>query len=141
MDVTQGRTDWNLPCAPASAAVARQHVAHACRDLGREFHDVAVLLASELVGNAVEHARSRDIHLVVDHGETRFRVEVHDDLPDDLPVAPAPQPQVDELAPRGRGLMLVERLAAEWGVAPSPRGGKQVWFQLRLPRQARSDGP
>jgi len=128
MDVRQGRLDWNLPCAPGSAGVARRHVAGACSHLGREFHDVAVLLASELVGNAVEHARSDAIHLVVDQRKDRFRVEVHDDL------AGRPTAQhVDTLAPRGRGLMLVERLAAEWGVDPSPRGGKQVWFQLRMP--------
>ena len=130
MDVRQGRMDWNLPCSPGSAALARRHVAAACSHLGREFHDVAVLLASELVGNAVEHAHSDAIHLVVDRGESRFRVEVHDDLAG----RPAPQ-QTDALAPRGRGLMLVERLAAEWGVDPSPRGGKQVWFQLRMPPQ------
>lgn len=128
MDVTQGRQGWNLPCAPGSAAIARQHVATACGHLGREFHDVAVLLTSELVGNAVEHARSEAIHLVVEQRESRFRVEVHDDLAG----RPVPQQQ-DALAPRGRGLMLVERLAAEWGVDPSPRGGKQVWFQLRMP--------
>lgn len=130
MDIRQGRSDWNLPCAPDSAAVARRHVADACSHLGREFHDVAVLLASELVGNAVEHAHGETVYLVVDQRESRFRVEVHDDL------AGRPTPQhADALAPRGRGLMLVERLAAEWGVDPSPRGGKQVWFQLRMPSQ------
>jgi anti-sigma regulatory factor (Ser/Thr protein kinase) len=128
MDVRQGRMHWDLPSQPGSAAVARRHVAAACSHLGREFHDVAVLLASELVGNAVEHARSDAIHLVVDQQESRFRVEVHDELA----ARPAPQ-RVDTLAPRGRGLMLVERLAAEWGVDPSPGGGKQVWFQLRMP--------
>jgi len=128
MDSRQGRSDWNLPCAPDSAAVARRHVADACSHLGREFHDVAVLLASELVGNAVEHAHSETVYLVVDQRESRFRVEVHDDLAG----RPVPQ-ETDVLAPRGRGLMLVERLASEWGVDPSPRGGKQVWFQLRMP--------
>lgn len=130
MDVTQGRRDWNLPCAPDSASVARRHVAAACSHLGREFHDVAVLLASELVGNAVEHAHGETVYLVVDQRESRFRVEVHDDLAG----RPVPR-ETDALAPRGRGLMLVERLAAEWGVDPSPRGGKQVWFQLRIPPQ------
>jgi anti-sigma regulatory factor (Ser/Thr protein kinase) len=122
--------DWNLPCAPASAAMARRHVADACSHLGREFHDVAVLLASELVGNAVEHAHGETVYLVVDQRESRFRVEVHDHLAG-RPIAQ----EADALAPRGRGLMLVERLAAEWGVDPSPRGGKQVWFQLRMPSQ------
>ena len=125
--------DWNLPCAPGSAALARRHVAAACSHLGREFHVVAVLLASELVGNAVEHAHSAAIHHLVDQRESRFRVEVHDDL------AGRPTAQhVETLAPRGRGLMLVERLAAEWGVDPSPRGGKQVWFQLRMPPRGSS---
>ncbi|MFP5253220.1 MAG: ATP-binding protein [Actinomycetes bacterium] len=130
MDVRQGRTYWNLPCAPSSAADARRHVAGACAHLGREFRDVAVLLASELVGNAVEHASGEAVHLVVDQRQDRFRVEVHDTQAGRLSAR-----HTDTLAPRGRGLMLVERLAAEWGVDPSPRGGKQVWFQLRMPAQ------
>jgi serine/threonine-protein kinase RsbW len=30
----------------------------------------------------------------------------------------------------GRGLLLVEALAARWGVIPS-EAGKRVWFELR----------
>jgi anti-sigma regulatory factor (Ser/Thr protein kinase) len=131
MQTRHRQDDWFLPCAPASAGEARRHVAGACSGLGREFHDVAVLLTSELVGNAVEHAQG-DIQLVVSTGPDRFRVEVHDQSS----VTPTPQLS-GGIAPRGRGLMLVERLSSEWGVDPSPRGGKQVWFQLRLPRGRR----
>ena len=125
---TSGRPlGWSLPCEPRSAGLARRHVADACSGHGRELHDVAVLLTTELVGNAVEHGRGR-IHLVVAELPSRLRVEVHDDSPE----RPVPR-QAGSDAQRGRGLMLVERLASEWGVDATPGGGKLVWFQLRLP--------
>jgi hypothetical protein len=38
---------------------------------------------------------------------------------------------VPPAATSGRGLSLVDALASEWGVHPSPPG-KTVWFELRL---------
>jgi len=35
----------------------------------------------------------------------------------------------DPLAPLGRGVMLVDRLASRWGVEPQCEG-KVVWFEL-----------
>ncbi|NED82425.1 ATP-binding protein, partial [Streptomyces sp. SID11233] len=54
-----------------------------------------------------------------------MRVEVIDD-DDTLPHRRDP----GELASSGRGLVLMELLADDWGV--SPRGeGKSIWFELR----------
>jgi hypothetical protein len=57
-------------------------------------------------------------------GERRLRVEVTD-AGDDLPHKRRP----GELASSGRGLVLIELLADEWGV--NPRGeGKTISFDL-----------
>ena len=53
------------------------------------------------------------------------RVEITD--PDDrLPSMAAPDP--DALG--GRGLIIVNGLASAWGVEPTTKGGKTVWFEL-----------
>jgi hypothetical protein len=41
---------------------------------------------------------------------------------------PSPRSDTDQLG-GGRGLKLVEALAASWGVAPDGKG-KAVWFEL-----------
>lgn len=86
-----------------------------------EFAAVAVL--SELVANAVVHARvspGREIRtrfLVVEGG---VRIEVHD-ASDQLPVPRLP----DESG--GYGLALVAELAERWGVEERGGVGKCVW--------------
>lgn len=120
---------WSLPSHPTSAGLARHHVGDTCAGLGRDLRDIAMLLTTELISNAIEHGAG-EIELVVSRPEDRLRVEVHDQS-SGLPVSRKPDAQ----AARGRGLLLVERLASEWGVDASRfPGGKQVWFQLRLPR-------
>ncbi|MCZ9339267.1 ATP-binding protein, partial [Streptomyces sp. TRM76130] len=59
-----------------------------------------------------------------DPGGRRIRVEVTDSG-QELPHKRTP----GEMASSGRGLMLIEMLADEWGV--TPRGeGKSIWFDL-----------
>lgn len=108
-----------------SAAMARQHVSEACEGLSSDVVDVAVLLTSELVGNAVQHGRGA-IVLIVERNDHRLRVEVQDDGPG----APAVASR-GPLAHDGRGLMLVEALATEWGIYPkASEAGTRVWFGL-----------
>ena len=91
--------------------------------LGGEVVDCAILLTSELVTNAVRHAGTRVI-VRLDTRDHRLRVEVVD------AVERRPQPRhADLLAEGGRGLELVDALAADWGVDGGP-GGKSVWFEL-----------
>jgi anti-sigma regulatory factor (Ser/Thr protein kinase) len=87
--------------------------------------DDAVLMISELVTNAVRHARTR-LQLSVSIVEQTLRVEVSDDEPT-LPMAPAPEHH----ATSGRGLRIVDNLADHWGIIPSTHG-KTVWFELQL---------
>jgi DNA-binding NarL/FixJ family response regulator len=88
-------------------------------DLG----DTVTLLLSELVTNAVLHAASAPnvaIHLLPD----RVHVEVADkDCSELHPVEVSPD------AENGRGLVLVEALADQWGQVTLP-DGKVVWFDL-----------
>ena len=85
--------------------------------------DIATLLASELVTNAVLHARSAvELRLHIDGG--RVRVEVHDGSA--MPVTPR---HFTSDAATGRGLLLVTELAAAWGSDVGP-DGKCVWFEL-----------
>lgn len=95
----------------------------------------AVLLASELVTNAVQHPyRDRagfatGIFVQVDRTKYLLRVEVTDEDPRPLP----PPATALDPAERGWGLGLVSRLSTDWGSHPVPGDGKVVWFELRLP--------
>ncbi|MFF3892846.1 ATP-binding protein [Streptomyces sp. NPDC001812] len=87
----------------------------------------ASLLVSELAANAILHGRvrGRAARLVVTLDATAVRVEVTDARGDRLPAkCPA------EDGESGRGLLLVEALADDWGVRPHPPGGKTVWATL-----------
>lgn len=118
-----------LPPEPVSAGRARAVVDLLCQEQRWEEDtaDTALLLTSELVGNAVVHGRS-EVRLRVTSTTAILLVEVEDDnerLPELLPD--------DDDALSGRGLRLVEDLSDAWGVRPRPgpvTSGKVVWFSL-----------
>lgn len=120
-----------LAAEPASAAEARRFTVDVLRQWGvSELIDTATLLVSELVTNAVLHARSAS-ELVLRQTGGRLRVEIAD--------ASATGPtrrsySVD--AGTGRGMMLVEALAMRWG-SDRDGDGKRVWFELELPVAAK----
>jgi anti-sigma regulatory factor (Ser/Thr protein kinase) len=91
--------------------------------------DVARLLVSELVTNAVQHTRSRrpggTVTLVVIDLASGLRVEVTDEGS----TRSVPVVRDDMLATDGRGLFLVQSLADEWGYLREPEG-TTVWFRL-----------
>lgn len=106
---------------PGAASSAREWLAAALDGWPARSVDTARLLVSELVTNAVLHART-EIHLRYRVQGTRARVEVADGRRDGpLPKRYAPD------SPTGRGLRLVSGLASEWGVTRSSEG-KIVWF-------------
>ena len=114
-----------LPASPASARRARRLVVDALHRLHWETAtEVAELLVSELVTNAVLHART-DIRLRVQAEDSWVRVEVHDASP-----APVHRRHYAQESTTGRGLALVEALAARWGSELIRGDGKSVWFEL-----------
>ncbi len=117
-----------LPSRPESAATARrltQVVVLRQWGLGARITEDAVLLVSELVGNAVRHTGARVFGLRLRRRRGWIRVEVRDPsrgLPCLMPV--------QEMDVSGRGLFLVDKLADRWGVDLLPRG-KTTWFEMR----------
>ena len=99
--------------------------------------DVAVLLTSELVTNAVTHGAPTAgtfVLLTIACDAAALRVDVHDGS-GDLPVLDAGL--IDEApaeAETGRGLLLVTSLSAEWGFYRTSMG-KAVYFTLELQRE------
>lgn len=86
--------------------------------------EVAVLLTSELVTNAIRHGGAPvRVHAALSqHGD--LRIEVADDDPGQVtPRRPGPDDD------GGRGLVLVDRLADRWGIRRTS-SGKRVWFEV-----------
>jgi anti-sigma regulatory factor (Ser/Thr protein kinase) len=81
-------------------------------------------MASELVTNAVVHGRP-PITFRAWRTADRLTVAVGDQdrTPPTCQLPPAHQSH-------GRGLVIVNALAAHWGVDQSPEDGKRVWFDL-----------
>lgn len=113
-----------LPREPRSAASARRLVRVALAVWGLDhLADDGALIVSELVSNAVQHARRESIRVGIDRrGAARVCVGVVD-FSSVLPTHRAPE------GGRGRGLLLVATLAESWGTEPLP-WGKRVWAEL-----------
>lgn len=110
--------------APVSAGGARRFVEEVLAEAGLDhLAYTATLLVSELVANAILHTGTT-VEVVVRPGTDRVRIEVHDESPQ-LPV----RKHYSNLSGTGRGLMLVENMAAAWGAEPTTNG-KAVWFEL-----------
>jgi len=86
-----------------------------------------VLVVSELVTNAVQHAEPPyGIVVAVDDGLIRIDVLDHGSQ---VP-AESPEPADGDQRPNGRGLGIVRRLAHEWGVERTEDGAKNVWADV-----------
>jgi anti-sigma regulatory factor (Ser/Thr protein kinase) len=85
--------------------------------------EVTELLADELVANVVRHV-GRPMTVRAIRMADRVRVEVDD---------PSPEPPVlrhpDSETVRGRGILLLEALATDWGT-DLRADGKTVWFEI-----------
>jgi len=123
-----------IPGRSEQVRTARAFVARVLGELG-ETTDTAVLLASELVTNAVTHSDSRQaggtVTLVVLETGDGIRVEVSDNGSQ----VSAPMVKCEVFSADGHGLFLVESMARQWGYRRDGTG-TTVWFQLsaRHPR-------
>ena len=86
--------------------------------------ETAVLLTSEVVTNAVQHARSA-VELCLSRAEDRIRIAVVDSGSGLIR-----RRRVEAEDQSGRGTELVETLSDGWGMEREG-GAKQVWFELR----------
>lgn len=120
-----GSVRTNLEFSFASSAVARQFTREALESW--QLHplvDDALVVVSEMVNNAILHA-STGCELALSVNALALRIEVADlggGTPDPLPPS--------DTRTHGRGLHLVDAIAAAWGVQPRPGGGKVVWAEL-----------
>ncbi|MBV9094314.1 MAG: ATP-binding protein [Streptosporangiaceae bacterium] len=115
-----------LPTAEHAVALARRGTREALNAWQlAHLEDTAVLLVSELVTNAVLHARGTDaVALELEATGTWLRMEVHDADPC------WPQPHIPKAFDEsGFGFILVDSLAGKWGVRETAFG-KAVWAEL-----------
>jgi anti-sigma regulatory factor (Ser/Thr protein kinase) len=123
-----------VPCDELAPAAVREKVRD-LRELNGALHD-AMLVASELVTNAVRHSLCEEDEFVTVRisRDRRFRIAVLD---------PGTSGQMAEIADRpvelgGLGLKVVEQLAARWGTERRS-DGYRVWAELELPNQSGSE--
>ncbi|OAA26027.1 anti-sigma regulatory factor (Ser/Thr protein kinase) [Frankia sp. EI5c] len=121
---------FDLPADPRAAGRARGLVADLLTAWGcGSASEVAKLLVSEIVTNAVRFVGAREVlRLTVECGSDLIRISVIDGSPL-RPVLRAAQDDDES----GRGMQLVSALAADWGVVDDPPAagvGKRVWFEL-----------
>lgn len=112
---------------PEEVAEARRFARVICDD--HEIADVVALVVSELSTNAVEHTASGGpgglfvVELEVDPAEVRVAVV---DMGSDSEPSTRLNDPADPWSVSGRGLCIVEAVAAKWGAEPV-RVGRRVW--------------
>ncbi|MFJ1975489.1 ATP-binding protein [Streptomyces sp. NPDC087903] len=132
---TSVRRHWlRLAGCAEPSGLARRHVRKILEGRASpERIDDAVLVASELVGNALRHTAGGPDCMCVEVHEDVAVVRVHDAGRDVSRVrARSAKATRDELADSGLGLVLVEELACEWVVQTTPISGKEVIVVLAL---------
>jgi signal transduction histidine kinase len=113
-----------IPGGPGASAEARDALRRFHPELAPELMQIVALLASELVSNAVRHARAEWVELCFGVAARHVRVEVGDN---GKGFGGTPRPP-DPNRAGGWGLYIVERLASRWGVMEG--GGTRVWFEI-----------
>lgn len=127
-----------LPAHPAAVSRVRRKVDQALTEWGlKGLSDTTLLLVSELVTNAVRvsandnrvHSwprRRAEIAVTLSVGRSSLLIEVWDAHPD-----PADPQRPDATSESGRGLLLVEALAGNWGQR-AMGCGKVVWCEIEF---------
>ena len=129
------RASIELPAEITSGRRARLFLAERLSEWRLEsLLDTAMLLTTELVTNAVIHAHSA-VNVTIRRSIDSLRVEVADSGGGALQMR-APSME----STNGRGLQLMEALAAAWGTSAF-EAGKLVWFELPAARLSVSGGP
>jgi anti-sigma regulatory factor (Ser/Thr protein kinase) len=121
-------SEFHLPPRTTAPKRARATVSSAIGSLRPEVAEEIELLTSEVVTNAIRHARAdplAEVILRVDASDDHVRVEVLNPGPSFDP----PVPSIPGVSGTGLGLFLVDALADAWGVdREGPR--TKVWFEI-----------
>jgi anti-sigma regulatory factor (Ser/Thr protein kinase) len=123
----------DLPSTLSSVPIGR----HFVRDLLVDWDcaaavDDASLAVTELIANAVKHARTRVLVKVTVDSDIVISVR------DSAPQVIRAQAPAGPLAESGRGLRIVAAISTDWGIT-TDRRGKCLWFSLPLPDEGSSD--
>jgi anti-sigma regulatory factor (Ser/Thr protein kinase) len=125
-------SEFHLPPRSSAPTLARATVSTAIGSVRPEVADEVELLTSEVVTNAIRHARVdplNEVILRVDSSNDHVRVEVLNPGPSFDP----PVPSLPGVSGTGLGLFLVDSLADAWGVdREGPR--TKVWFEISKKR-------
>ncbi|WP_241845506.1 MULTISPECIES: ATP-binding protein [Streptomyces] len=132
---TKGRAHGGEPCVTFTLAATPSSVARARRltrdrlgslAVGDDACDIAALVVSELVTNAIVHTGSRTVVCEICTGADTVRIAIRDEGHG----AGVPRPGLrgpDE--EHGRGLLLVSAVSSAWGVQDFG-SGLSVWAEL-----------
>jgi anti-sigma regulatory factor (Ser/Thr protein kinase) len=120
---------FSVPGGNRAAGIARRSVLSVRADLPPSIRHRLALLLSELVTNAIQHGGAgpdETVQVRLASSVDKVRVEVFD------PGSNGGLPR-DRLAEGGGyGLLLVDRLADDWGRGATAGGGSLAWFELAL---------
>ena len=113
----------SLQAEPAAVGEARSVVRRSLEPSDESLVALVVLLADEVVTNAVVHGQG-PIDIAVEVDEVRVKVMVRD-RSETAPLSL----RAARYAEGGRGLSIVEAVATRWGVLGA-HPGKAVWFEI-----------
>lgn len=137
LDRLPRRSSLELGAYKTAPGSARAHLANVLREwLLPEFEDVALLIATELITNAVLAAdtvawpdRRPPVRMWLRGGPATLAILIWDFIP----AAPVPRAAGDD-EESGRGLGIVATLSAECGFYyPERIGGKVTWALIKSP--------
>ena len=121
------REQIHLACDRFSPRRSRLWIRAQLTEWGVDDPAPAELVSTELVDNAIIHARSPSV-LRADLRQGALSIAVLDDDPRPPRLVP-----IGERMDGGRGLVIVDQLTRAWGSSPRPGGGKIVWAVLSRP--------
>jgi anti-sigma regulatory factor (Ser/Thr protein kinase) len=122
------------------ASLVRHRIADdlAAQGVAAESIEHVVLVASELVTNAVQHtapANGTDVTIEWSLDADNVTMQVSD---------PSPTPPVRRhpglTEPSGRGMLVIDTLSDDWGVEQTPTG-KRIWARIHVLRSGTHPSP
>ncbi|EWT02453.1 hypothetical protein N865_05005 [Intrasporangium oryzae NRRL B-24470] len=135
--VSEKRT-VRIPWAPSAAPRIRKELVSdlLSREVPPQVIDESEIVVSELVANAVRHARPLSDGNIRVHWKVKNNVVEVEVTDGGGPTVPRPAPPTT-WGLGGRGLRIVRSLAHEWGVLEESNG-RTVWASLGGPSRRRS---